>query len=299
MSWQAHTLDLLLADFPWGYHRGQSAATEPLALGALALLGDGRLAEAMRACDLLAKIQAPDGSLGVTITEATPNWPTGWAVVAWAAADRAQPSDRVHAERLMSALRWIDSEPGQPMHAVPELGHDTTLTGWPWVAGTNAWIEPTALALLAYEAAGQAQRPRAQEAARILYERQMPHGGCNYGNTVVLGQELVPHVQPTGLVMLALARAADPHGNIERALKFLHASLGPDSAAASLCYGLFALTAHGQRPDAADRWLENAAGRTLAGDRSPYKLALLLLAAQGADSALLQVLQPPQTESPL
>ena len=175
------------------------------------------------------------------------------------------------------------------MHAVPELGHDPNLKGWPWVEGTNSWIEPTALALLALKAADQAEHPRAKEAARLIYERQMPHGGCNYGNAVVMGQELVPHVQPTGLAMLSLAGEADPKGNIERGLGFLRRSLDQTTATASLCYGLFGLTAHGQRPERADAWLQTAAGRTLAGDQSPYKLALLVLAAQGNECPLIQV----------
>ena len=318
MPWQSEILERLSAAVPCGYHANQPPATEPTALAALALIGAGMATDAVAALQWLVKIQAADGSLGVTAEQAAPQWPTAWAVMAWVTAQIAttdrprllqgtsgilplstrqdaactfsQP--REFRQQIANAIHWIAAAEGQTMHAVPELGHDPNLKGWPGVEGTNSWIEPTALALLALKAAGQSEHPRAKEAVRLLYERQMPHGGCNYGNTVVMGQELVPHVQPTGLTMLSLAGEQDPQGNIERGLNFLLRSLDHTTATASLCYGLFALTAHGERPKPADAWLQAAAGRTLAGDRSPYKLALLALAAQGEACPLIQLVRP-------
>ena len=47
-----------------------------------------------------------------------------------------------------------------------------------------------------------AAEPRIREAVRLLWDRQLPHGGWNYGNTVVLKQELRPHLLPTGLARI-------------------------------------------------------------------------------------------------
>jgi len=51
--------------------------------------------------------------------------------------------------------------------------------------------------------------PRADEAVQLMLDRILPGGGCNYGNTIVLDQLLRPHIQPTGIVLLALAGDAN------------------------------------------------------------------------------------------
>src|SRR2546428_787916 len=86
--------------------------------------------------------------------------------------------------------------------------------------------EPTALAatamhVLALKAAGHRDHPRTREAVRLLIDRLLPGGGCNYGNTIVLGQELRPQLQPTGLAMLALAGETDPDGRVAMSLAYL------------------------------------------------------------------------------
>jgi hypothetical protein len=62
-------------------------------------------------------------------------------------------------------------------------------------------------------------------------------------------------------------------------LSYLQRELGADTPAASLAYGVMGLAAHGRRPADADRWLEEAYRRELQYGPSPYKLALLALAA--------------------
>jgi hypothetical protein len=69
-------------------------------------------------------------------------------------------------------------------------------------------------------------------------------------------------------------------------LKYLRNSLSARTTTASLCWGLLGLSAHDQRPADADLWLESAYGRTIRRDRSPYKLALLALAAAPAKGTL-------------
>ncbi len=283
MPWLNDILDQLAATLPCGYAPNGLPATEPTAVASLALVHANRSDAAVVGLNWLATNQASEGTLGINAAEKTPNWPTNWAIMAWVATGKRDPK-LAFAKPIRQAVDWLATMEGQPMHAADDLGHDASLKGWPWVAGTHSWIEPTALALLALRAVGQANHPRAQEAIRLLYDRQLPHGGCNYGNTIVLGQELVPHVQPTGLAMLALAGEPDPKGHIARGLKFLQANLGPETATASLCYGLFALTAHHQRPAQANEWLQSASQRTFAGDNSPYKLALLALAAQAKEN---------------
>jgi hypothetical protein len=146
------------------------------------------------------------------------------------------------------------------------------------VQGTHSWVEPTALAVLALQASEMGRHPRTVEAVRLLNDRLLDDGGCNYGNTFVLGQELRPHVQPTGLCLWALAGVQqDPR--IARSLDYLTEEVATQLATASLSYGLLGLAAHGRRPGGAETYLARAAERTLRRAPSAYRLALLALAA--------------------
>ena len=104
-------------------------------------------------------------------------------------------------------------------------------------------------------------------------------GGCNYGNTFVFGQELRPHLQPTGIALLALAGEPDRRGRVAQAIDYLRRELSAETATASLCYGLIGLAAHDQLPPDADDMLQAAVRRTLARDRACYQLGLVALAA--------------------
>ena len=124
---------------------------------------------------------------------------------------------------ISRGIDWLVETRGVALERTEQLGHDSTLIGWPWVEGTHSWIEPTAWAVLALKSAGLSQHPRTREAIRLLIDRLLPDGGCNFGNTVVLGQQLLPHLQSSGICLLALAgeRVDDPriepHLRISRA----------------------------------------------------------------------------------
>ena len=201
--------------------------------------------------------------------------------IAWIVVDAAR-----YAKRINAAIDWALSKRGERIEPTEDIGHNTQLFAWPWVEGTHSWIEPTALHVRALKAAGYSSHPRTRGAIELLIDRQLASGGCNYGNTEVLGQALLPHVQPTGLAMLALAGEADSQGRVEQSLSYLTHSLSARTTTASLCWGLLGLTAHDRRPADADLWLESAYGRTVRRDRSPHKFALLALAASRAKGIL-------------
>jgi hypothetical protein len=285
MTWNDELLDRLAARIPCGYQAAGPASAEPTALAAMALATTTRQPAAAAAIDWLARLQAPDGSVGPTAEQATPGWPTGLAVLAALCPQRhsttKQPFD------VNRAVAWILQTRGEALPRTPELGHDSTLVGWPWIEDTHSWIEPTAMHVLALKAAGHHGHPRTREAVRLLVDRLLPDGGCNYGNTFVMGQVLRPHLQPTGLTMMALAEETDADGRIDKSLKYLAAELSPRTAAASLSYGLLGLAAHGHLPPDARSWLEIGYRRTIARDGAPYRLALLALAALGTDCPLI------------
>ncbi len=269
-----------------GYRLGGTPASEPTALAALALLAGEWTVPADVKLRWLSDIQAPDGSVGINAHEPSPSWPTPLAVLAWLAGNSALRTPRSAlpqrppwSRHVRRATQWLLQTAGNKLSPRGE-GHDTTLVGWPWAAGTHSWVEPTALAVLALKYAGHGSHPRTREAVRLLIDRLLPGGGCNYGNTVVLGQQLVPHVQPTGLTLLALAGERDPAGRIERSIEYLLRVLDEHTSPASLAYGLLGMAAHGTQCCMAEEWLSTAASGARKRE-SALEMALLLLAQAG------------------
>ncbi|MDP6444583.1 MAG: hypothetical protein QGG36_04790 [Pirellulaceae bacterium] len=284
MDWLNDTLELLASTGGvCGYQAGQCGYTEPTAAAAIALMAHGRAADAKRALDWLAQQQSEDGSLGVAAGVDQPRWPTGWAVLAWRQSEAEHGAN--WSPSIDRGVAWILSLRGRTFPRSKEtFGHDTTLTAWPWVAGTHSWIEPTSLQVLALRSAGEANHPRTTEATRMLHDRLLPGGGCNYGNTRVLGQELRPHVQPSGMALAALASSArTPRWRATR--DYVREQGAETTAAASLAWSIIGLTSVGARPASTTTVLSRAAARAAEDAPSPYRLALL--AAAAADRTVL------------
>jgi hypothetical protein len=271
----------------FGYHHGAENAAEPVALAAIALIGADRQAAAKPLLGWLLARQSSDGSLGVDEADATPCWPTAWAIIAWRQAQLHGMSEAPYDEAVQSALEWLVGTEGELIQRDGTAGHDTTIAGWPWVRGTHAWLEPTAMALLALKHTGHDTHVRALDAVHLLHDRMLPHGGANYGNTIVFGQELRAHVQPTGLTLLALKGERDTTDRTQKSIDYLLGELSSRTPTASMCYALLGLAAQSATPAQSDAWLWAAGKRTLSRDPAPYKLALLALAGQGAASPIV------------
>jgi hypothetical protein len=168
-----------------------------------------------------------------------------------------------------------------------EASHNTMLAAWPWVEGTHSWVEPSALFTVAFKSLGMNDHPRTREAVTLLIDRLLPDGGANYGNTIVLGQTLRPHLQPSGVTMLALAGERSLDARIRKTLSYLERSVNKQTPSTSLAWALLGLAAHNRFPNDAEAMLPAAFDRTMARDQSPHKLALLALAALGDRSPLV------------
>lgn len=298
MSWTSTLAEQLAEQATWGYRAQSAPATEPTALAALALLHHEHHADAQRAWQWLAERQGPDGSLGVSATDDTPCWPTSLAVLAWQAAEReAASNSSPYRTRIDRAVHWLLAAQGDPLPRKQLMGHDSTLIGWPWVLGTHSWLEPTAWAVLALKACGQANHDRTSEGVRLLIDRLLPTGGANYGNTFVLGQKLRPQIEPTGLALLALAGQRDPSGRIEAACVYLSRTLSASTPAISLSYGLLGLAAHDQLPAPALDWLQLAAEQAASQPIQPLRHAMLLLAAIAEQAPLLPATLQPESRT--
>lgn len=283
MAWQDDFLTRLAARPVCGYGDEATPATEPTALAALALVGAKQLPPAIEAAEFLLGIQNKDGSVGVRPGEAMPAWTTSLAVLTWLATER----DNAFRQPIAAAVNWILETQGRTIEHATELGHNTKLIGWSWAADTHSWIEPTIFCTLALKAAGHNTHPRTREAIALLIDRQLSGGGCNYGNTTVLGQPLRPHLQPSGMLLVALDGEHDPSGRAAKSVNYVAQTINAETTPSSLAWAVLGLAAAGRKGAANDDLLAKSAADVLARGAAPYKLALLAHAALGADSPLV------------
>lgn len=275
----------------WGYRIGELPAAEPLALAALALIGHGR--DAGPLLEELSKLQGPEGSVGIYEGQTAPHWATSQSVLAWCAALKsAAPPTGEAAQRYRAAVvracEFLVRLKGKTIPPGDEVSHNTMLVGWPWVESTHSWLEPTAWAFLALKAADMRSHARAEEAVALMLDRLLPGGGCNYGNTIVLGQTLRPHVQPTGFVLLALAGDADDHERVAKSVAWLSQAIDDDMTSGSLAAALLGLAAQRKFPADAMPRLEHALSKpTIKLGAELPRWSLAALAALGEKSPLV------------
>jgi hypothetical protein len=229
--------------------------------------------------DWLAHLQQSDGSVGVFAAETEPRWPTGLALLAWRAVDLVHGSQR-YSRQVDRAAAWSLADRGKTAPRSPKIGHDTTIVGWSWAADTASWLEPTCFHVLGLTAAGFGDHPRVCEGRRLITDRLLPAGGANYGNTIVLGQQLLAHVAPSGIALTTLGPAAMPDIRIERSLRLLEDAVSPRTTPLSLSWACLGLARHGRLSDHAREWNAGALDDPRWQPLSAYERALLLLAAR-------------------
>jgi hypothetical protein len=266
----------------WGYRARTIEAVESSSLASLALLatdddskGEGRLAAQVTA-RWLASIRNLDGSLGVTPVLPEPGWATPFGLLVWSAVGHYET------ERS-SAVRWLLGLKGRTITQAKDdpMGHDGSIVGWPWVADTHSWVEPTAMALLSLALEGKADHPRVLEGVRLLTDRAIPGSGWNLGNPVVFKTPLRPLPGPTGLALLALSRLDGSSKVAGPAIAYLQKTLAETLAPISLGWGLLGLRAWGAEPTVSEDWLNQAFERLETREGFPSELAMLLLASGG------------------
>ena len=261
----------------WGYRSDSTGAAEPTALAALALTANNCASEHVSAAlGWLAGLQREDGAVPISSEAEAPYWPTSFALIAWLRC--ATQDNEIYGVQTNKALAWLLEARGQKVPPDPNIhDHDTTLVGWSWVAGTHSWIEPTAQALLALRAAGQAQHARTREGVALILDRALPGGGWNYGNRRVLEHVLRPFPATTGVALAALA-GERREARIDAAIDCLTEELQRVRAPLSLAWGLIGLRGWNAQPPKAPVLLGECAQRLIAQPANPLYDALLLLA---------------------
>lgn len=222
---------------------------------------------------LLVQAQSEDGRVCLSPQHPDACWPTPLAVLAW----HGTPAYDEPRNKAVRFLLEVDQR-GPLDSSSADEGHDVTIPGWPWIAKTHAWVEPTAYALLALRACGHATHPRATDAVRLLLNRQLEAGGWNIGVTITLGQEAWPTPEATGLSLQALAGLV-PKSEVDVSLAYLRSQLPDLSVPMSLGWAFLALHAWQESVDQVqERIVQLWNKQELRGPYDTFSLSLLLLA---------------------
>jgi hypothetical protein len=233
---------------------------------------------------LLVTAQAEDGRVCVSPRHPDACWPTPLAALAW---HGAPPYE----EPRNKAIRFLLEVDQRGVMTGPQTteGHDETIPGWPWIAKTHPWVEPTAYALLALRVCGCGTHQRAADAVRLLVNRQLADGGWNVGTTVTFGAQMWPTPEATGLTLQALAGLV-PKQAVGVSLAYLRSQLPTLNAPMSLGWAILALHAWQEPLDQAqERILQVWARQEQLGPYDTFSLSLLLLAWHG-DAGLMRLL---------
>jgi hypothetical protein len=274
-AWAESTKTLYRRALPDGgfvERQGSSYRVDATAWATLALTDHADVDMIRHARSRLEKSQGQDGRVSVSADHPEAFWPTPLAILAWHGSMRhREPQERATRFLLQTSGLHFEKNPDSP------LSNDTSLLGWPWTEDTFAWVQPTALSLLALKISGNGAHPRAKEAIRLLLDRQLPGGGWNYGNTIVYGQELYPQIECTGMALTALSGETE-RKTIEKSLAYLKVHADRCRTPLSLGWLLLGLSAWKERPrNARERILESLNQQQKYGVYGTTLLSLLYL----------------------
>ena len=216
--------------------------------------------------------QMPDGRVPIGPNHPAASWPTALALLAWY-------GWHAGAEAARHGLNFLSDVTVTTFHAEDNPNAiDSTLRGWSWIAGTTCWVEPTALAVFAFERYDR-QLDRVRQGVKLLLDRQLPHGGWNFGNTLVYGTELLPSEEYVGVALTGLAGHCD-ESQVTQSIAFIEGRLAKIRTPLALGWGVLGLAAWGRRPAFADQAIAECLDRQKQlGAFDTSHLALLLLAS--------------------
>lgn len=257
----------------FGAKAGGKYRPDATAWAILALSASGTKKDALESSRArLVSSQLSDGRVNLLPEHPDAYWPTPLAVLAW----QGSPA---YLEQQSRAIEFLINNTGKHWPRKPDasVAHDSNIRGWPWIANTHSWVEPTALSLIALQTAGYGEHERAREATRMLMDRQLSQGGWNYGNTIVFGQELRPMPENTGMALNALAgRVAEE--SIKVSLEYLEFQAPSLRTPLSLGWCLMGLAAWGKWPDyAKEHILDSLTLQKIYGNYPTPLLSLLIV----------------------
>jgi hypothetical protein len=196
----------------WPYAAGKASRVEPTCWALLALLESSGSDPSARAAIAgphvawLARAQRADGLLADQSGVPANFTANGLAACVLASSGTWRPASAGPTPDLSKLLSALISAKGVSVDGA-DARQDNRLQGWPWLADTFSWLEPTAWCVLGLKKAGAqaaGAAARIQEAEQLILNRACESGGWNFGNAAVTGQDLRPYVPTTALALIAM-----------------------------------------------------------------------------------------------
>jgi len=209
----------------------------------------------LSARNYLAHFQLEDGRVCINLDHPEAYWPTPLAILAW-------EGSVSHDQHRNQARRFLLSTSGQHWERNPAhpYKHDPSIKGWPWIDQTHSWVESTAMSMIALHSTGDSNHQRLEESTNMLLDRQLSHGGWNYGNTEVFGKELRPAPEDTGAALSALAGRV-PESAVHLSISYLLSRIRHLRTPISLGWSLLGLNAWGRQPNESEYWVQETFSR--------------------------------------
>ena len=272
----------LLEDSGFASRVGGSYRPDSTAWAIIALSAAGVDEEILDLCrSRLLRSQNKDGRIIISPAHPEAFWATPIVILAW-----HESSD--HKEQQTRAIRFLLGTTGVhwPKEQTPDIAHDPNIRGWPWIGITHSWVEPTALCIQSLKVTGYENHERVQEGIDMLLDRQLPHGGWNYGNKLVFGRELRPMPSSTGIALASLSGSVLSK-EITNSLDYLKKRITSVRSPLSLSWSLLGLGAWGERPPEARKWLEECWRlRERHGSYDTSLISLMLIARLGSSGLM-------------
>ena len=268
-------------DAAWGYAPMQPSAVEPTSVVLLALRDISNCAEPSRqAIEWLRRTQNPDGGWGFNSQDAESAWQTAWAVLALTRYGEGKDASNRGGKWLLNVQSLqLTQDTMQASKKILKI--NPSLRGWPWRPGEAAWIEPTALSMLALESvADRGTSARMEEGIRYIQDRRCPGGGWNIGNPIMFNSALPARLHTTALVLLALRKLA-PVSIHPDDIEVLRSEMNRDGGILGLAFGLLALRTLGEDDPLAEFRLSKLQGQNGGWADDLYKTAVVLMALRG------------------
>lgn len=229
-------------DGGWGYYPHKKSRLEPTCWAVLALTSSGH--DGSAAGEALRHWPTRDGLL-LERAGGEPNY--GFQGLALLALHAARLEHRDGNRSLVDGLQRVK---GIAAARSTINRQDNSIQAWSWIDDTFSWVEPTAWCLLALKTCAEASQARmdpvrVRDAERMLVDRSCIGGGWNYGNSNMLGQELMSYVPTTAVALLALRDRRNEQA-VTEALAFLERHSTFERSATALALASRALRAYGR-----------------------------------------------------
>jgi hypothetical protein len=230
-------------DGGWGYEPRRASLVEPSAFSVLALHSQGDGPEAGRGLAYLKSCQKDSGAVGTGPRDPEGSWMAYAALLAFHALGAGPEEQRLKAW----VLNFEDASDRFTKDEIASIAarfrYDASIRGWPWTPRTTAWVEPTALFILALRHAGvPAAEARIRSGVDLIIDRRVPSGGWNFGNPFSSSFELEASTMSTALALCALGAAGVPESRPEAqaGIRAIGRAMSGDISTASLAWLLLA-----------------------------------------------------------